>query len=146
MKLVSADRKELAKQLDLIARHVPKRHLDACKRWSGGLSLRATGESLDPPVGVERTRQIIHRCRRVANRVKEFANDLTPKTPIRLLPLPAGTINALLNSGVETVGDGLAVEDEMLRFPNFGKKSFAAWKDLTKHIKRARVIDTDTTT
>ena len=138
MKLVSDDRREMASQLDLIARHVPKRHLDACKRWSGGLSLRAVGESLDPPIGVERTRQIIHKCRRVANRVKQFAAEVTPKTPIRLLPLPVRTINTLLNNGIETVGDGLAVEGSMMTFPNFGKKSFAAWKDLTKHLPRAR--------
>jgi len=136
MRPVSDDRKELSAQLDLIVRHVPKRHLDVCKRWSGGLSLKATGESLDPPIGVERTRQIILRCMRVARRVKEFAGVVAPSTPIRLLPLPAGTINALLGNGIETVADGLAVEDEMLRIPNFGKKSFAAWKDLTQHLPR----------
>lgn len=118
----------------MIKQHVPKRHYDACKRWSGGLSLRATGESLDPPVSVERTRQIIAKCDRMARRVRSIAKVVTKETPIRLLPLPAGTINALLNDGIETVRDGLALQDRLLSIPNFGKKSFSKWVDITKHL------------
>ena len=50
--------------------------------------------------------------------------------PIAGLNLPVRIRNCMKNAGLVTVGDARKLHDgELKRFPNFGRSSFAAWKE-----------------
>jgi DNA-directed RNA polymerase alpha subunit len=70
--------------------------------------------------------------------------DLYDETPVTELELSVRAEQGLRNEGVRTVGDLVGKSDwELLRAPNFGKKSLAEIKEqLAKHKqKRANVME-----
>ena len=67
-------------------------------------------------------------------------DELFDLTPVRDLPLTVRTDNCLHNEGLKTVGEVLARSDiELLRMPNFGKKSLRELKEvLAAHRRKQR--------
>jgi len=56
--------------------------------------------------------------------MSKAARNVPPETSIDTLPLSPRTRNCLLNAGCQTLGDVIKyTKNELLRFPNFGRKS-----------------------
>lgn len=100
-----------------------------------GVKLKAMADSIG--VSIERIRQIVAKgSRLVRNLRKRSGPTAQPGDPIEALILSVRAENCFINMGCRTVADvveEMKDRDEMLRFPNFGLKSYAEVRRVLNH-------------